>query len=503
MDIKRFLELPVDIRAAVYYHLDGHFTTVNPPTASPFFDGQDVLRALKTPKVKRTKIQKRILRNLYPIFRSYLKILDHDPELVQKWLEYSLWLRYDAIVLDCLRMNHAYEGSLIGVVDWIYLGSKLRIGYFDKSRMLEVWYTRQEYEYWIIDGDTVGEYEPRLSYARLNMSNLKPSHVGKVLDLLEKKDLFRVVSEVYLKESESATEFEYEYVKKEEETNDSVLAPVGGSVHSRSPSSASFQHASEISPSDAHSIDSLAEPTRKKRRVKTVLGPVKQSKFIEPMVSEVVQKQLDMKILKKIGTSGDILYNCLVNRHGLRTRQPLAIPAMVRKKLTEVEVSHVSATTIYGFLDLTNFENLRKVYLRDIGFVDLNSLIVPRTCKSLLISRVRKLVWFNTLENLEKMGFEKRNTTTLCANTDDPCSDLSECKHRKLLLLRNASNFYTAQKLSQFEAEIWNAFESLNYIKLEHIGSLEGSEIVVTKMLYFNNRIRIFSCDKIDSIIVI
>ena len=500
MDIKRFLELPVDIRAAVYYHLDGHFTNVTPPTASPFFDGQDVLRALKGPKVKRTKSQKRILRNLYPIFRSYLKVLDHDPELVQKWLEYSLWLRYDAIVLDCLRMNHAYEGSLIGVVDWIYLGSKLRIGYFDKSRMLEVWYTRQEYEYWIIDGDTVGEYEPRLSYARLDMSNLKPSHVGKVLDLLEKKDLFRVVSEVYLKESENATEFEYGYIKKEEEqeTDDNLVAPVDVSVHSGSPSSPSFRHASGISPSD-----SLTEPTRKKRRVKTVLGPVKQSKFIEPMVSEVVQKQLDMKILKKIGTSGDILYNCLVNRHGLRTRQPLAIPAMVRRKVTEIEVSHVSDTTIYGFIDLTNFENLRQVHLGDIGFVDLNSLIVPKTCKSLSISKVGRLVWFNTLENLEKLGFEKKNTTTLCANTDDPCSDLNKCKHRKLLLLRNASNFYTSQKLSQFEAEIWSAFESLNYIKIEHIGSLEKSEIVVTKMLYFNNRIRIFSCNNINSIIVI
>lgn len=215
IDVELFLNLPVDIRHAVYYHLGESFTQLEPPSASDLYNNN--LVELSNTNKKKTTRQKNLLDKLYPIYSTFIDIFEYNPDIVLEWLDFSIWLRYDAIVLDCLRLNHSYGGSLLGPIDWIYLDSELKLSLFNKYDLLQVWYTEQEYVDWIINLEPLDITDLERDYFRLNLDYYRPSNISKTLAMFQKNKLFNEIYSVKFQLMEENID-EIETVSTEKDT---------------------------------------------------------------------------------------------------------------------------------------------------------------------------------------------------------------------------------------------------------------------------------------------
>ncbi|QLQ78146.1 hypothetical protein HG537_0A03930 [Torulaspora globosa] len=335
MDVGLFLALPVDIRVRVYYHLDGNFNSVTPDPIEQLYCDK-IIKLAPQAQEDRNSGQKLLRKKLYGIFARYLNIFDYSPLLIDRWLEYALWLRYDSIVLDCMRLNHAYGGALIGQMDWIYLDGRLRLGYF-KNCMLVVWYTLREYARWIIREETQEEDLDGISFFRLNVEYSSLDLLKRIFNSMRNNDLFLLLSEVFLEE-----DGETDLPALVDDDNDQIAYP----------------------------IEDL--------KVIELLGKIEL-----------------MKNLNKISVRGDRLFEALINFHGVRDNPGRTISYMVRKRIMRLELWQLNEPARSGLADFTKWENLRELRFVNINTIDLNKLVIPNVCKMILLDRVSEVVWWD------------------------------------------------------------------------------------------------------------
>lgn len=352
MDVVQFLELPIDIRKQVYYHLNGNFSSITPPPLEQLYATRTINLALQTEELSLR--QKSLKKKFYDLFAPYLNIFDYSPSLVGKWLEYSLWLRYDSIVLDCMRLNHAYGGSLVGQVDWIYLGGRLRLSYF-KNCMLLVWYTLQEYARWIIgeeyeDGELDG-----VNFFRVNLEWSNLESLRKIFRSMNNNDLFLLVSEVFMDQDDEM---------------------------------------SEKSSVD----DSEDEATY----------PIEDLKVIE-LISNIEA----MKNLTSVSVRGDHLFEALINFHGTRDNPGKTLSYVVRKRVMRLELLQLGEPTRNGLADFTRWENLRELRFVNLNSIDLSKLVLPPRCKILILTRVSTIKWWDLENRISSVAQERTITKVL------------------------------------------------------------------------------------------
>lgn len=339
MDVVLYLGLPIDIRKQIYYHLDGNFCGTVPTSVEQLYCGSFV--QLTSSKYKRNDRQRLLAKRLYHLFSPFIEIFDYSPSLIDEWLDYSLWLRYDCIVLDCMRLNHTYGGSLIGPIDWIYLDGRLRLAYF-KNCMLQVWYSFQEFTRWIVDEGG----EECMDYLRLNLEYFKCTPVEKMLNSLKQNELYLFLNQIFFDQESDG------------ETEDEILD----------------NNAEAIS----YQLTNL--PTIR-----------------------VVNNMEAMKKLDKISVRGDHLYQTLINFHGVRDNPGKIINYLVKRRILRIELLQIDDLTKPSLSDLTRWENLRALYLGNVAKIDLNKLVLPYKCQSLTIKDATTVTWWNLETNLEDM----------------------------------------------------------------------------------------------------
>ena len=470
MDIQDFLNLPYDIRAQVYYHLNGSFTDIHPPGITDLYDNKtiDVFDA----KMKKTDLERALLDKLYPTFAPFIDIFEYDPKIVLQWLKYSVWLRYDAIVLDCFRLNHSYEGTLIGWLDWLDLRTDLKLAYFNGKGVLQTWYSQLEYSNWIIENEPLEISTIQTNYLRLNMEYLKPSRISRVLESFEKKKL---LNDIYEARFETTTENANDYRRSQspydseqddlqitDTTNTSVRLP-------------SYDSATD-DPDDAGS-------SRKKRKKSST--PENGLALIDGGVSEVIRYLRKMKGLSKLSTRGDLLFDSLINAHGIRDRRNNAINYLVKRKIQELTIMQLTDMTSFGISDFTKWDNLRKLSLVNIGKCDMNMIVLPRSCQLLQIKNVSVLTWFN-------IG-EWDNNEVIQWGLDDNSTE-SKCH---LYHLKQDSQAYLT-----YRAKLWKSLGSLNGITLSNIGKITN-DVFVPRNLYEDLRVKLFTYPQDTKIICI
>lgn len=351
MDVVLLLELPIDIRRQIYYHLDGNFCKIAPAPVQQLYFNDAVL--LDSKPERRSKKQKVLYKRYHRLFSQYLSIFDYMPSLFDQWLEYSLWLRYDAIVLDCLRLNHAYDGSLMSHLDWIYLDDRPRLAFF-KNCMLMVWYTLREYSRWIVKEESNEEETDSIDFFGLNLEYLDLVTVKKILNSMKHNDLFMLLSEVF-------------FDQEDEE--------------------------------DSSEMDDKIETDE-------VSFPMDDLKGIE-----VINSMEYMKNLSKISVRGSHLYEALINFHGVRDNPGKTISYVVKKRVMRLELWQISDLSKTGLADFTRWENIRDLRLIKIGLVDLNKIVIPELCQVLVLKQVSVVIWWN-LEPIINGLIKGRNILT-------------------------------------------------------------------------------------------
>ncbi|QHS75366.1 Ctf13p [Saccharomyces paradoxus] len=472
----RFLELPIDIRKEVYFHLNGNFCGAHPYPIDILYKSNDVELPGK-PGYKRSKRSKKLLRYMYPVFASYLNIFEYSPQLIEKWLEYAFWLRYDCLVLDCLRVNHLYDGTLIGAFEWTYLDNELRLAYFNKASMLEVWYTFKEYKMWVIDSAAYSELGlPNVNNIQFNIDNLTPQIVGKCLSILEQKDLFTTIREIQFGQDEEVGE-ERDLDDSEADSDENASSSSTLKNKKRSVSKKSYSDNSNVE--------------------------AKQNQLTSTSVIRTIRCMESMKSLRKIAVGGEKLYELLINFHGFRDNPGKTISYIVKRRINEIRLSRMDRISRTGLADFTRWDNLQTLVLSRIAYIDLNGIVFPKNFKSLTIKHVRKIRWWNIEENiLKELKVNKKTFKSLYIKEDDSkFTNFFNLRQTRIKQLdKSEINQITCLRC---QALVWLSFRALNHIKLQSISEVFNNSIIVPRALFDSKRVEIYQCEKISEILVI
>ena len=472
----KFLTLPIDIRKEVYFHLDGNFCGAHPCSIDILYTSNDVELPGKS-GYKRSKKSKKLLKYMYPVFASYLNIFEYSPPLIEKWLEYAFWLRYDCLVLDCLKVNHLYDGTLIGALEWTYLDNELRLAYFNKASMLEVWYTFKEYKKWVIDGAAYNDHSLiKVDNIQIDIDNLTPELLDKCLTLLEQKDLFASIRELKFGQDE---EVEGEKDVDASETVSGENFKVNSTVTNKKRSAATRSYADD-----------------------GCVG-AKQNQLTSVSVIRTVKSMELMKSLRKITVRGEMLYELLINFHGFRDNPGKTISYIVKRRINEIRLSRMDQISRTGLADFTRWDNLQTLVLSRIAYIDLNNIVLPKNFKSLTMKRISKIKWWNIEENiLKELKLDRKTFKTLYIREDSS-------RFTKFLNLRQTEvkelDKSEINQITYFrcQALVWLSFQTLNHIKLQSVSEVCNNNIIVPRALFDSKRVEIYQCEKISEILVI
>ncbi|CAI1636106.1 hypothetical protein SEUBUCD650_0M02290 [Saccharomyces eubayanus] len=474
----RFLNLPVSIRKEVYFHLDGNFCGAHPCPIDILYTSNNVELPVK-PRCKRSKRSKKLLKYMYPVFASYLNIFEYSPQLIEKWLEYAFWLRYDCLVLDCLKVNHLYGGSLIGPLEWTYLDNELRLAYFNKASMLEVWYTFKEYKKWVIE---VAAYDDlgvtHIDYIQFNIENLTSQKVDKCLFLLEQKDLLTTVSELQFGQDEEVGGEEEEQGEEDDEDDEAD-----------SDETAKFKVTSKKRTASKSLGNDSVRKNRKHLTDTSVIRTIKSTEL--------------MKNLRKISVRGEQLYELLINFHGFRDNPGKTISYIVKRRINEIQLSRTDRISRTGLADFTRWDNLQILALDRMVYVDLNKIVFPKNLKSLTMKHISQIKWWDIEENIinelkmDKKTFkssyirEKNNSFTRFLSRNQ--INIMELDKSEI----DQMTFFRCQAL------VWQSVGALNHIRLESVSKVCNGNVIVPRALFYSKRIEIFQCKEISEVMVI
>ena len=209
-----------------------------------------------------------------------------------------------------------------------------------------------------------------------------------------------------------------------------------------------------------------------------------------------------MKSLRKITVRGEKLYELLINFHGFRDNPGKTISYIVKRRINEIRLSRMNQISRTGLADFTRWDNLQKLVLSRVAYIDLNSIVFPKNFKSLTMKRVSKIKWWNIEENiLKELKVDKRTFKSLYIKEDDSkFTKFFNLRHTRIKELdKSEINQITYLRC---QAIVWLSFRTLNHIKLQNVSEVFNN-IIVPRALFDSKRVEIYRCEKISQVLVI
>ncbi|SMN19152.1 similar to Saccharomyces cerevisiae YMR094W CTF13 Subunit of the CBF3 complex [Maudiozyma saulgeensis] len=481
MDIELFLNQPVDLRRSIYYQLEGSFTHLEPPSVEDLYSNNSI--ELSNNKKKKSSLERSLLDRLYNIYSPFIDIFEYDPDIVLEWLQFSIWLRYDSVILDCLRLNHSYNGSLIGPIDWIYLDNDLKLSYFNRKGLLQTWYTQQEYFGWIVDCEPLDITDLQTDYFRFNMEYFKLSNIPKTLILFEKKKLLNNIYQTKFQTMEENIN-KIDGIDESKPINNKDNTPIPNfldNIKDSLASGSSSFYEEEKEDDDEYNDEDTNTFSRLKKRKKRQISE-NSSKQLDKSVVNVLSYLKKMKNINKISVRGDLLYDGLINSHGIRDRRNNAINYLIKRKIKDIEIFQISDLTEYGFSDLTKWDNLQHLSLINIKYCDMNMIILPKFCWKLTLKNITNLKWFDIVPKFMDNEFEKSYSKTSLPSLEGK---------------QNAKIYYyrkTSGSNIDYKQKLWKTFGTLNRINIQNVSGIIDRVVSIPLTLFSEHRILFQSC---------
>lgn len=464
-DVETFLKLPTDIRKYVYYHLDGSLISIKP------YAYQEVEFLSK-----RQKRRKKVLYNfMYPVFKPYLKNFIYDSNFIYKWLELALWFRYDSIVLDCLRLNQLYEGTLLGPIDIITLDGHLQFAFFDKEQsFLQVWYSKRDYQNMVMNRYfAYDKYKPDTdcNFIRLNLEVLPESMITATLTNLLKKQYFLFINHIEF--AEEKINYLQDLYRDEEEDDDEE---------------------------DNKIVQNNSSKGRKRKLLNnsTNNSNNKRGKFsVSSHIQMVVNNIKSMRNIQVISCHGNDLFKHLIDGNAFSNRNLKSIPSVVKKKIPTLQLYQISNITRSNIVDVSMWESLKTIVLSNVNKVDLNMLILPQSCVSLTINHVKVCKWWDFESHINRLCGEKFKTIEIKKKVDierDP-------RIMKLELIDEDS--MDPELLLNCQKLFWKNLPEITEIIFSSVSIFASDHmIILPRTLYLNERIRFYNCGEISEILL-
>lgn len=419
---------------------------------------------IKEPSVFATGISENTLQGFTPLqlkqlnlFNlanfNYLDIFAEDTQLLEEWLEWTRWLKFDCIMLDYLRLNHLVDGDLTGTLDWIILNDdSLHLALFtkisnnmtnssssttittttkkndffrlvdilsDSTVLLQVWYTYDEFQKWIIqykttnhnslasidDRDRIYDIDnsdtDQIIYTNINMEVLPVPIVKKLLHELKQKHYLELVYNFHFND----------------ETRDLSNMDFNDTA-------ASLSSASSFMPSSDHTSSPKRRNIKRRKLKLTLTNDIKSIK----------ETCIKLKNLTKISCNGYKLFDLMINAHGFRDRSGNTISYLVKNRAKALQLNQMPFLTHpNNFTDLTRWNTLTQLKLTNINTIDLNTLILPENCSQLIINNCQELKWWDIYQKITTLPLshdDKFELTQCCPNGFDNCIK-GYCNHTK------------------------------------------------------------------------
>lgn len=465
-DVETFLKLPTDIRKHVYYHLDGSLISLKPHADQ----GVEFLS-------KRQKRRRKVLYNfMYPVFKPYLKNFKYDSDFIYRWLELALWFRYDSIVLDCLRLNQLYEGTLLGPIDIITLDGHLQFAFFDKEQsFLQVWYSKRDYQNMIMNQYfAYDKYksETDCNFIRLNLEALPGSMVTATLTNLLKKQYFLFINHIEFAE-EKVSYSQSPYYDGDDNDDEEDLKMVKNNN--------SKGRKRTISNNNTNNSNN------------------KRGKFsISSHIQMLVKNIKSMRNIQVISCHGNDLFKHLIDGNAFSNRNLKSIPSVVKKKIPRLQLYQINNITRSNIVDVSMWESLKTIVLSNISKIDLNMLILPQSCISLTIKYAKVCKWWDFESRINRLCGEKFKTIEMKRKEDiqrDPGIMKLELVDEDNM---DPELVFNCQKL------FWKNLPEITEIIFYKVSIFVPDHIIILpRTLYLNERVRFYNCGKINDMLLL
>ncbi|CCH62784.1 hypothetical protein TBLA_0I01240 [Henningerozyma blattae CBS 6284] len=463
MDVNRFLALPFSVRKLIYSCLDYKFFNIDLPRTDALKEENLDLNVKHN-----QKRQKTYRAELYRLFADYLHVFEHTPNLIDTWINYSPWLKYDAIILDCLRLNYSYDSEIIGQLDCIILENKGKIGYFDKTGMLQVWYGLGEYRKLIVSNSIGNRKDIMLGdindfNVRLNMELFEMSTMKKLLEYLHRRNKLNIISELKfydpdIDECSNETKHEDTRVNKQK-----ILENF---------------HKKKLRDSFYDISDTNIE-----------------------LVGEYLNRMLR---LTNINIQGEKYVEILANGDGKIN----PINHTIRNRVNTLIIEKIEKLSYYTKSSYEHWRSLKSLYLHNIRYLDLNELTVPKTCELLNIRNIENMTWWNLGLDISTLTSAMWNIK--CCTNFNPIRIKNECKtcgHMKfnILFFRQNEEKNTSKEALQLKNirkkcknQIHEKIRSIRIIELVNVRAFRKKLpcIVVPKNMLLQNRLKFSNIPK-------
>lgn len=449
---------------------------------------------------------------------NYLDTFNDDLDLLKEWLTLTRWLRFDCIVLDYLRINHLNDGILCKSLDWIILNDdSLQLAFFtnivhqennkpnddnnfhddlfqidnilsddatSSNILLQVWYTYEEFQKWIIQYNTVSDFNSQYTNGMDRIYDVDNSDMDSIIYTCVNLEILPLpLVRKLLQEMKNKQYLDLIYnILFNDDTRDLLNIDLDNSSAS-----------SLISLSDNGSNSSTQRKT-KKRKIKVTLNSD---------IKSIMEVCIKMKNLNKIICNGFKLFDLMINAHGFRDRSGNTISYIVKNRTKFLQLNNMPFLNEGNvFTDLTRWNNLIQLKLNDVNNINLNNLIIPETCSQLIIKNCQELIWWDIYSELFKLKIsheDKFDIIESCPNGFDHCLK-GYCQHKTNFFYQfDETDWLPEDKLMIINC-LTKKMNRLNIVKLIKVNI--SNVLIIPRTLYMDERF-IFKKSSAEKLILI
>lgn len=203
--------------------------------------------------------------------------------------------------------------------------------------------------------------------------------------------------------------------------------------------------------------------------------------FESKNVQDIISSLEAFTNLRAIAVEGQDMFENLINVHGFRDNPGKTIGYNVRQRTLELQLLNVRSLGYKKFTELTRWESLMRVVVDGCELIDLNHLILPLSCKALILKNIKYIIWWDQSKTYQSIKSEWIANGALDKSKLDADDEA---------------------KWASISIDVADSFGPITFLKLENVRRIKG-KLLIPRKLWNDERIKIPSKCKTDYILLV
>lgn len=196
------------------------------------------------------------------------------------------------------------------------------------------------------------------------------------------------------------------------------------------------------------------------------------------LVLQLIGELENLRGLECVRVTGQLLFERVVNFHGVRDHPGHTVGYLVKKRVSELEIERCDMIGVPQCIaDFTRWECVSKVTISNVDTLDLKRTMLPQCCRRLRLQKVRLLEWWDQEETIIML----QKWTTHCGPQQKSYAQNYEANTEVLVVDPAVANKDT---LYRCKALMWEKYGNLSHIQLSGIHEVRGTPLVPQSWYY-------------------